>query len=421
MNEAHAEALTQRASILIDQSRYEDAAAMLAEALAVDPENAYALYLLAVCQMNIPAKTTEAVETINRAMALDGSNSSFFALRSLIHHDLDEKERALTDAEQAVAIDPENAFAHIAHGNAFLGMEKWAKAEAALRAALAIDPDNTNAGNLLAMALRHQNRMNETTEHIDQLLAKDPNDGLSHANAGWVALERHDLDKAKFHFLEALRIDPNLEYARRGILETFKAKSPPYRWYLDYCLKMAKLSPGARFGIIIGLYFAVRLMRTVFTGNLAVIGSVAVLLYMIFALWSWVAKGVGNLFLLFNDFARRALKAEEKTEAVLVGGNVIAGVLICIAAFGFRVTPLLFLGPSLIGAAFPFSMVFGNNNRLGKPLYASLGGLIMCGGTLSFLLNYFPIQNVNPGAIGSATIMIAVVVTWLGAFGFLRK
>jgi tetratricopeptide (TPR) repeat protein len=421
MNRDHVEALTRRASILIDQNRYEDAAAMLAEALGNDPENASALYMLALCQMNIPSKVSEAIETINRAISIDSMNSSFFALRSLVYNKLDKNKQALEDANLAISADPEDVFAHIAHGSALLGLEKWREAEMAFRAALAIDPDNTDAGNLLTVSLRHQNKMDKTTGQVEHFLAKNPNDSFSHANAGWVALERHDLKKAKFHFLESLRIDPHSEYARSGIIETFKAKSPLYRLYLDYCLKMAKLPTQARFGIIIGLYFAVKLMRAIFTGNLMVIGSIAVLLYMLFAMWTWVARGVGNLFLLLNRFARNALKKGEKIEAVLVGGNVLAGIFITIIAFGAGIKSLVFLGPSLIGSALPFSLVFQNNHRIGKHFYTIIGGLVLFGGVLSFLLYFIPIQNLYPVTAGGCAILLAVIVSWLGAFGFLRK
>ena len=156
-----------------------------------------------------------------------------------------------------------------------------------------------------------------------------------------------------------------------------------YRVYLAYCFKMAKLTQRARIGLIIGLYIVVKVIRSACTGNLAFIGTIAVFLYMIFAMWSWVAKGVGNMFLLLNDFARNALKKNEKIEAILVGGNVFAGIVICILGFGLRIHPLLFLGPSLIGAAFPFTLAFNNDNRTGKFVYAALGIVVMSLGLYS--------------------------------------
>jgi tetratricopeptide (TPR) repeat protein len=418
MNDDHETALTQRAALLIDQNRYEDAAALLNDALSANPEDSFALYLLALCQLHIPKNEAKALATISQALSLDSMNASFFALRSSIYHAIDKNKQALADADQAIAIEPENDYGHVARGSALMGMEKWAEAERSFREALRIDPDNIHAGNLLAVTLRHQNRSGETREHIGSLLAKNPNDSFSHANAGWAALERHDLGKAKSHFLESLRLDPESEYARRGIIETFKAKSPAYRAYLAYCFKMAKLTPQARIGIIIGLFIAVKIIQKSFTGNLTIIGTIAVFVYLLFAMWSWVANGVGNLFLLMNGFARHALKKEEKIEALLVGGNVLTGLALCAVAWGFGVHSLFFIGPALIGAAFPFSIAFNNRHPAGKPLYTGLGCVIMGLGILSTLFATIPFTRFHPGA---SAIIIAVAVTWIGAFGFLRK
>ena len=213
MNPEHGSALRQRAAALIDQNRYEDALAFLKNALNENPEDAFALYLLALCQLNIPNRKRQSLETINKAISLDGANASFFPLRSLIYHALGKDTLALEDADLAIRMDPESAFAHIARGSALMGMGKWFEAETSFREALKIDPNGQQAGNLLAFSLRHQNRVGETDEQIRTLLAKNPNDGFSHANAGWVALERGDLEKAKYHFLESLRIDPESENA----------------------------------------------------------------------------------------------------------------------------------------------------------------------------------------------------------------
>ena len=48
------------------------------------------------------------------------------------------------------------------------------------------------------------------------------------------------------HFREALRLDPNLQYAQAGIVEALKARNPIYRWMLGYFLWMGRLSDRAK-------------------------------------------------------------------------------------------------------------------------------------------------------------------------------
>lgn len=411
-------ALLQRASILMNQDRYQDAEKLIQQALSIAPDDDTAFYLLATCQYYLTDRQKDAIDSINRALAINSEEASYFALRALINQAQFKTKPALDDAETAIAIDPESYFGHLARGRVFLGMEKWTDAETSFRRALAIDPDNLNAGNLLAMALRHQNRSEETITHIESLLAKNPNDSLSHANAGWLALERHDLEKATFHFMEALRIDPSSDFARKGILETYKAKSPLYRAYLAYCFKMAKLPPNMRIGILLGLFFGVKLLRKVFTGDLAIVGSAAGILYLLFAMWSWVANGVGNFFLLFDRFARHALNKGDKKEALLVGGTFFCGIIAAPTGWLIDSTALFFAGTSLIGAAFTFSMASNNDHPVGRELYTFIGIGIVILAILSLVFAAGHFMPFQPGVVGT---IIGVVVSWLGVFGIMKR
>ena len=67
-------------------------------------------------------------------------------------------------------------------------------------------------------------------------LANDPENALTHANQGWALLHRGDHAKALEHFREALRIDPELDWARAGIVEALKARHLIYRLMLRFFL-----------------------------------------------------------------------------------------------------------------------------------------------------------------------------------------
>ncbi|HEY5791846.1 MAG TPA: tetratricopeptide repeat protein, partial [Chthoniobacterales bacterium] len=55
-----------RGSVLLEQGRYPDAEKFFREALAGDPNDAYVLYQLAVCELN-QDRDAAALETIGRA------------------------------------------------------------------------------------------------------------------------------------------------------------------------------------------------------------------------------------------------------------------------------------------------------------------------------------------------------------------
>src|SRR6185295_5916341 len=79
---------------------------------------------------------------------------------------------------------------------------------------------------------------------------------------GWALLHAGDAKRALEHFREALRLDPELEFARAGVVEALKARNPIYRVMLLYFLWMARLSGRTRWGIILGGYFGFRMLRT---------------------------------------------------------------------------------------------------------------------------------------------------------------
>src|SRR5258706_135859 len=155
---------------------------------------------------------------------------------------------------------------------------RYADAENAFRAAL-------------AQALRLQNKMAENAGHLAGMLARDPEDPYTHANAGWAALQRGRHREAEVHFREALRLNPAFDSAREGLLNSFRARSPIYRAYLRYCFAMQRLSSGSRWAVIIGLYLAARFGSRMKGG----LGLAVMALYFLFVLWGLVARPVGHL------------------------------------------------------------------------------------------------------------------------------
>ena len=311
-------------------------------------------------------------------------------------------------------IDAARAFT--AEAQAHLQTEQWPRAEQSARQALALDADNSAAANQLAQALRLQNKNAENAAHLAGMLARDPEDPFTHANAGWTALQRGEHRAAETHFREALRLDPDFESARDGLLNSFRARSPIYRTYLRYCFFMQRLSSGARWAVIIGLYFGVKLAGQIPGGD------ALVALYMLFVLWVWVAKPVGNFFLLFDSFARYALRPREKLEAAAVGGSLGPGLALLIASFAFGWPAVVTLGIGLIAASFPLSMTFTNGSRPGTWLFGTVAAVTLLGAALTTLAHLVPLldqgtarQIFTVGAIG------CLAATWLGNVPALRR
>ncbi len=91
----------------------------------------------------------------------------------------------------------------------------------------------------------------------------NPNNPNTHANLGWALLHKGEHEKAMIHFREALRLDPELQWAQQGIVEALKARHFIYRVMLKYFLWMSRLGSRAQWGVILGAYFGHRVFRNI--------------------------------------------------------------------------------------------------------------------------------------------------------------
>ena len=391
--------------------RFADAESAFKEALAQEPNDAFALHHLAACQWQMPERRREALQTIDEAISIEPNDAEHFVLRAFILCSLDQPKEALTAARTALSFAPNDSTAFTAEAQAYLQMERWALAEQSARQALALDADNSGAANQLAQALRLQNKQAETEAHIAGMLARDPNDAFTHANAGWAALHRGVHREAEMHFREALRIDPDFDYAREGLLTSFRARSPLYRAYLRYSFAMARLSRGARWAVILGLYFGVRVAHYL-PG-----GFIIVALYFLFVLWVWVARPVGNVMLLFDPFARYALRPREKVEAAVVTGCLVVGLTGLVSSFALQSDVALFFGIGGIAAAFPLALTFTNASRLGRWLFGTIGAVALLATLLNSMAKFLPM--IGTEALGNfffGACIACAASTWLGNF-----
>src|ERR1700692_3840595 len=290
---------------------------------------------------------------MDQALRRRPTRAVYHAQRANILILLGRTKEALVEVEQARSLAPDSPDSYVAESLVKLVLGKPQEAERAAREALALDAENEAAGDSLADALRMQGKLEESAAQIRGLLARNPENPWTHSSAGVLALQRGEIRAAETHFLSALRIEPEHREAREGLLHAFRARSPLYRAYLKYSFTMEKLGRTGRGMVVIGLLILMQIANVAFVGKLAPIGMVLVALYCLFVLWIWVAKGVGNLFLLFDRFASISLRTDEKTEALVVGGGVILGLMLFATGLCTKQISVIFVGLTLIAAAFP--------------------------------------------------------------------
>ena len=378
---------------------------------------------LAVCELQLPDRKKLALEAIGRAIEREPNESFHHAVKSFVLSALDRDREALSSAREAIGLDPFDIAALHAEAQALLSLSRWAEAEQTARRALEMDADDSTAANQLATALRLQNKMAENAAQISGMLARDPEDSSTHANAGWAALQRGDRRTAEKHFLEALRLDSQMLSAREGLLHSFRARSPLYRAYLNYCFFMQRFKKGNQFLIIFGLMFGFRIITRLANEVSLLLGIGLSALYLLFVFWVWIARGVGNFILLFDRFARHALWPGEKREAWFVGGGALFGLLGIITGYALGSYPLMFIAGSIGCSIIPLSLTFTNPSKYGSLFFGAIGSLGYLGALGVVLSLFFP-KMISPELAANlvyAAALGAIATTWLGNVPSLRR
>lgn len=319
----------QRARLLFQQNRNELAEAELRQALADDPNASEPHALLALCLLRRKEwedATREARHAIHLAPDVAYNHYVLACVLSRRHRE-DEAELAI---QEAIRLDPFDADYFALLSSLHFDRSRWADSLAAAEQGLAIEADHVQCTNRRAMALVKLGRQAEAGRTLDVALARAPEDALSHANMGWTLLEQRQPEKAMEHFRESLRLNPNLKWARQGIVESMKARHFLYRWLLSFFFWMSRFDTRTQWMIVIGfLVGRIVLARvTQAVPALAPLYWPIVIGYLIFAILTWIASPLFNLVLRLNRFGRLALSREETIASNLLAACLIAAFLV---------------------------------------------------------------------------------------------
>lgn len=401
----------QQARILRERHRYPESEAMLLTYLASNPDDAEAHCELALTRMSMEKRDKDALESIETAIGLHPDSAWMQAVRSFVLSNLEKYDKAFKAANEAIAVDPMCELAWVAKARSLGGKEKWKDAEAAVRKALELDPDDAQANNLLSLYLRVQGKTEEATHFTDIQLSQNAEDPFALANAGWTKLHQSKYKEAEQMFLDALRLDPEQEYARQGLRETYKTRSLFYRMYLKWALFMQRFEGKSQTIIVIGLFLGYKLGSAVLDKIHPGLAIVLSLVYMIFMFWVWLASGFGHFLLLVDRKARMSLNRNEKLDGILVGGVFVTGLGFMLAGLHPALPSFTFMGIATIVAAIPLSLVALNKKLIGRVLFGSFGALAIFFGVWDLLSVY--IGGGGMTGFFVLSILISFISTWL--------
>lgn len=318
----------ERAKILIQQRRVDDAQKELMLALADQPDHGETLYLLAYC-FNAKHNTPEALNFIGKAIALQPDNDLYYYLFSRILFDADKLVEAQDKIDHAIELNPFDADYFGVAALIRLNRKEYQSALEKANEGLQIDPENQTCLNTRSTSLVKLNKKAEAFSTIQTALEKDPGNSYTHANYGWGLLEKGDHKKALIHFRESLKLKPDNEYAQSGMVQALKAKYWIYRMFLKYAFWIGNMKGKLQWALIIGFYLGIRLLSTVAqqSPELRKIILPIIILYAVFAISTWIISPLFNIMLLLNPYGRYALKKDERRASYFTGSGLLVALI----------------------------------------------------------------------------------------------
>ncbi len=351
--------LYERAAVLYQQNRYQQAMESLEQAIALDPNHVACLHLLAETKLSMD-EPKQAKTIIDSAIAIAPYADYLFATKAKIMIDVERYDEAEQLLKQAIELNPNEPFHFAMLAQISLSRKRYQEAENLSDKALSLAPDNVLALNTKSTAQLKLNKKTEAEETMRGALGENPEDSYTHANYGWNQLELGNHKKALEHFKEALKFNPNNPYAQSGMIQALQARYFIYRWFLKYQFWIGNLAGRYQWGFIIGFYLFTRVLDYVGSAVPALepFMTPLVILLGLVALSTWIIGPVSQLLFSTNKYAQHLLSPKEKRASIYTGVWT-AACLLGIAAF-FVTGSFLYLaiaGYSLI-LIIPWSMFY---------------------------------------------------------------
>lgn len=322
-----------RILLLLEQNRFEAAEAESRRMIADDGDNSFGHSLLAESLYG-QERMGEALDAVERAIHLEPLDGYPHSLRAKILLIVDRVNDARAAADQAIALNPLDPAGYELLGWISMHKTDWEGALQCADRALELDALHVGSLNLRAAALRALGRDDEADEVMRDALAEDPESSFSFANLGWRALHDRQYADAMRNFREALRLRPDNDWAKEGMVLALKARYPLYGLVLRYFLWMGRQRRHVRWMVLIGAIFGLRIIRGIAQAApvLQPLAGLATALYWGFVFLSWTAEPLFNLLLRLNPMGRLVL-SEDQIVASNWTGACLGSSALCLAVW----------------------------------------------------------------------------------------
>lgn len=400
----------QRGIQLFELGRYKESIPYFQNALTENTENFTAKYLLAQCYFQLD-DIDKALTVITDLRKNYPNEPEIYFLLSQIHLHKGQLKEANEAIDKAIEINPldENYFGQKAY--LLINSKQFESALHFANEGLKINSKNTFCLNARTTALTKLNRKDEAASSIENLLNDNPENAYSHANVGWSHLESNKPKEALKHFREALMLDPNLDYARSGMLTAMKSKNKVYNLYLRYAFWISNKSQKNQIIFIIGIYIAYRFAVNMLSASgLTILAIPLIIAYLLFALGSWIMDPLSNMILMFDTFGKYLLDRKDKLSGQIMFGLLVSALLFFGVYFVLNNALFALISAACLAAILPLTRAALSDTKKSEIINYSYGALIILTAAFGTFIGY-PFTTV-----ATAVGILFIAYTWLGSF-----
>jgi tetratricopeptide (TPR) repeat protein len=151
----------------------------------------------------------EVLAAYEQAISLDPNDAYAYLFKGNTLYMLKRYEEALDAHEQVIRLDPNYADAYNNKGNALSDLKRYEEALAAYEQAIRLHPDDANYKNNKGIALENLKRHEEALDAFEQAISLDPNFALAYNNKGIALNELKRYEEALVAYEQAISLDHN--------------------------------------------------------------------------------------------------------------------------------------------------------------------------------------------------------------------
>ena len=318
-----------RAQLLLQTDRVDEAVKELRGMISDAPDFGPAYGLLALCLADKDGAIEEADRLARRAVALDPENAFGHYTMSYVLFKQKEYEGADLAIRNAIELEQDDPDYHSFRGSMFLARNRREEAKRMFLEALAIDPDHHQSLTLLSQIESQLGNVEEARRIAAQAVQNSPEDADAHVARGYSFIYSHRPKEAFEAFREALRLEPNSEHARSGLLHALQMHHFFYRGMFTFFSFMNRLSSSMQWGLIIGLLVGYNILRSLARQHpeWAPLILPLIVLYLLFAFMSWITEPLTYFFLFFSRWGRLAMNWRQKLSGLVFATFLPLGIL----------------------------------------------------------------------------------------------